>query len=264
MTCVTVIPAAIGNSAIASVVPAQTQWIVLPSPVQSGTVVVKNGGAILESRVVPIEAAALDDDFSLPERPDVVAWGKGQQVFRLYAGGISKIYCSIHPRRGQVADALLLRTPDTYICFIDANADGRFESFYQLRAKNSTTLPIFRSAKTDGTPLTRPIAYHLIDPRTDPDQYLLRVVYTGAPLFGKKQYFGLTFGTANKPLPLTTQAKLDLTGPNRVAWLAKASFMLNSVDDQGAHVTIRNGIPMQRFLLNISAPRMTFVYYHYR
>jgi hypothetical protein len=241
----------------AEVVPAKTAWLILPSETQSGEMTVTPGDVVLESRVVPISVSVLDDDLLAPDKADPLL-RKGDQLFRLIVTGKQRIFCSAHPRKGQLVDVLLIRIPDTYVCLVDADADGTFDSFYQLRTKNSTALPVFVTAKLDGTPLTKPLAYHAIDPRTFNDEYLFRIIYNGKPWFGKKPAFGVTFGTRKAPEPLTARAAVDLSTDHHQVAMARSSFTLVSVESGTAHIRIDHGIPAQPFMLNIPPPRIIY------
>lgn len=159
------------SPALAKKIDADTPLMVVGDGTPASSRTIKKNEAIGLSRVVYARLAVAEEDIFgsdgkvIGNGKDRLLLTKGDQLFGVVARNGQVTYCSVKHKPVGALDGIFVVNRDKHTCFVDQDKDGRFDFSYDLRT-GFTTIPIYYYAEITGNPLTHPVQYKIIDPRS--------------------------------------------------------------------------------------------------
>lgn len=157
-----------GASAYAKKLGAFTPLMVLDSEPIDGVRAVRKGEVMISSRVVYKYLAVADEDIfgfdgKVGDNSPKLLAAKGSQLFKVVALGKQITFCLVEHKQVGTFNGVFVNNSDKHTCFIDNDADGRFDSSYDLRT-NLSSVPIYFRVEAGGNPLPKAVSYSEISP----------------------------------------------------------------------------------------------------
>ena len=224
-----------------------TIWHVEPAPVPAAEQSVAPGALVLRQRLLPTGLAVLDE-----------AWREGSTTIPagtalIRATSATPVFCALAGKTGLLT-ALLSPLPDkTLRCFVDDDADGRFDRTVKANS-NVATVPQPTGRLPDDRTPTIALRYSPRDPATFDGGYLVGVRYTGQAKIGTLRRFETVYGTEGHWGFFTGDnlfTKRDSDLPRAVSALG-ASFTVLGGDGKAVRVRVDQTIPAQPFAVAVT------------
>ena len=144
-------------------------WKMVPTT-PTGEQSVSFDSVILEQRLLPMQAVVLAED-ATTESGKVIA--AGTALFLVSQADGKTAFCTVKDRSvGNAAKSLFIPALDKRPCFVDADADGRFEASFNVFDKYGSALAPSGSLKK-AAPLASPASYNDLDPAEFPSTFRL-------------------------------------------------------------------------------------------
>ncbi|MGZ8997576.1 MAG: hypothetical protein ACXW2T_01845 [Allosphingosinicella sp.] len=199
-----------------------------PDPFQVGP-----NDYVIRQRLLPMGLAELTG-----AAPGLGAMTAGKQLIELQGGGAA-IFCDPVIRAKKLLG-------HAQLCLIDADRDGRFDSYFETSSVTKGIVTIQGSRPKRPTAL-EPVAYRRIDPRQFDQQLFLGVQYRGnANIFGNF-VFEIRYGSEGQMGSLTRRIlhkKANLPGSTDVL---SGRFSILESGSGGIKVRIDTPLPPQPF-----------------
>lgn len=222
----------------------KTVWNIQPDPGQTGVRHVAIGDPVLEQRLLPFGLAQADEDIR-SESGDVLA-EKGTQLFQLMVGGKGKAYCVATVPRPSAFRSLMLGGGNLQRCFVDGDADGRFDG--QFNGGNPMRGVPYISGKLPKTPKQASGRYSTLRPEQFALQYTVRIALTEAKTTASGQTvigYRIDFGDAQTRQKLSDRIGGQLGGIS----ILDAKWVATAIEGNGLKVSVLEAMPDQPFLV---------------
>lgn len=225
-----------------------TAWVPESLPLNQ-TIEIRRGKAILPAQLMPKEMARLEvavrhsTDGSAIVEP-------AMPLFRLLTRN-APVFCTVEQRNKWGS---LSRIVVVYVCLVDADRDGRFESFYDERGDHPF-MPLFRGTYPKKRNAITPVAYRQVSP----DTFISHFEALGVPRNERFSVFLRWTGkgfTCNVGYPRHIVLTGQIASPADPEGTCGAKVTLMPIDKKTARITLTASYPAEA--LGISLPWQLF------
>ncbi len=168
--------------------PLTSAWLLEPDS-DGGTISATFGKPFFTQRFVPFRLA--QSEAAGDWAPGKIL-SKGSFLHKVFQGDGQAAWCTFKDQSvGNVAKSLFIPALDRRPCFLDRDADGRFDAVFTVFDKYGSALTPSGNISS-AKPLVAPIPYTEIDPIKSPKTYRLSVFLTGSKV-AEKARVGASF-----------------------------------------------------------------------